>query len=347
MTRLAAAVFAVALLAGGCSTDSDTSSTAPTGQPKSASSASQSAAAAPSSPAPASTPSSTAPPAAPSTTAADRSTRPKAADATVLAVGDIARCVSHHDERTAAITAALLRTSPKAPVLAMGDLAYPDGSSRDYATCYRPSWGRFDAHLRPVPGNHEYRTPGASGYFDYFGTSAGPRGKGWYSFDVGAWHVVALNSNCDAVGCGPDSPQVRWLRADLAQHPSRCTLAYWHHPRFSSGEHGSDRDVATLWSTLEKAGADVVLNGHDHDYERFAPQRADGRADPRGIREFVVGTGGGERRVFAATVRNSQKRMAGVDAVLQLRLRDGAYGWALVGSAGVAKPLDAGTGTCS
>lgn len=265
----------------------------------------------------------------------------------MLAVGDIARCDGRHDERTAAITAGLLETSPKAPVLAMGDLAYPNGSSRDFARCYRPSWGRLDGRLRPVPGNHEYRTAGAAGYFDYFGKAAGPRGKGWYSFDLGGWHVVALNSNCDVVGCGPSSAQVRWLRADLAQHPNRCTLAYWHHPRFSSGQHGSARSAATLWSTLERAGADIVLNGHDHDYERFAPLRADGQPSTRGIREFVVGTGGAEHRAFGATVRGSQKRISGVDAVLRLSLRDGGYGWALVGTAGAGRPLDAGTGTCA
>jgi alkaline phosphatase len=265
----------------------------------------------------------------------------------VLAVGDIARCDGRGDERTAAITAGLLRSSPKAPLLLMGDLAYPDGSSKDFASCYRPSWGRFDAQVRPVPGNHEYRTAGASGYFDYFGKAAGPRGKGWYSFDVRSWHVVALNSNCDEVGCGPGSAQVRWLRADLARHRSRCTLAYWHHPRFSSGEHGGSPEVAALWTTLEAAGADVVLNGHDHDYERFAPQRSDGRASASGIREFVVGTGGAKHRAFAARARNSQKRVSHVDAVLQLRLRDGGYRWALVGTAGAGTPLDAGTGTCS
>ena len=264
----------------------------------------------------------------------------------MIAVGDIAECGSRGDDATAAITARLLKATPRATVLTLGDHAYPDGSARAFRQCYHPSWGRFTSRVRPVPGNHDYQTRDAAGYFAYFGKAAGPRGKGYYSFDLGAWHLVALNSNCDEVGgCGPRSPQGRWLAADLAAHRNTCTLAYWHHPRFSSGEHGSDRDVAGFWSALQAARADVVLGGHDHDYERFAPQGADGRAAATGIREFVVGTGGADQRDFGGRERNSQRRITGTNAVLQLRLTRTGYSWALMGSG--TRALDAGTGTCS
>ena len=347
MTRATVVALAASLVIAGCSTGTSstpsTSSAASAGPSASAPSSSSSTTTTTAS----STDTSTATPTASPTSAADRSTRPQPGEATLLAVGDIARCDGRGDERTAAIAARLLKGSPSAPVLAMGDLAYPNGSARDFAQCYRPSWGRFDGRMRPALGNHEYNTTGAKAYFDYFGKAAGPRGKGWYSFDYAGWHVVALNSNCAAVGCGPTSAQVRWLAADLSKHRSRCTLAYWHHPRFSSGPHGSSRDVTTLWATLQKAGADVVLNGHDHDYERFAPQTADGRASARGIREFVVGTGGAESYPFISRLAHSQKQLTGVDAVLQLRLTRTGYRWALVGSAGAAKPLDAGSTSCS
>ena len=268
--------------------------------------------------------------------------------ATVLAVGDIADCGSRGDDESAAITARLLKAAPRATILTLGDHAYPDGSTRAFRDCYQPSWGKFTPRVRPVPGNHDYGTRNAAGYFAYFGKAAGPRGKGYYSFNLGAWHVVALNSNCDEVGgCGPSSPQGRWLRADLAIHRSTCTLAYWHHPRFSSGEHGSDRDVSGFWSVLQAARADVVLGGHDHDYERFAPQGADGRAAATGIREFVVGTGGADQRDFAGREHNSQRRITGTDAVLQLRLTRAGYRWSLVGPGATSRPLDSGSGTCS
>lgn len=346
MSRRAATAVAVALLAAGCTTPSAD------GPSSRSSSTKSSAPSSVTSSTPSSVPSTSAPSSRPAPSSATsgpagRATRAKPSDATALAVGDIARCSNLGDETTAAIATRLLAGAPKAAVLTLGDHAYPDGSRLAFAECYQPSWGRLTSRVHPAPGNHDYVTPEASAYFDYFGAAAGARGKGWYSYQLGTWHVVALNSNCSVVGCGPTSAQVRWLQSDLAHHRSRCTLAYWHHPRFSSGWHGSSDEVATLWATLDRAGADVVLNGHDHDYERFAPQRADGRASASGMREFVVGTGGGDLRAFAATAPNSQKRISGVHAVLQLRLRDGSYEWALVGTAGAARPLDSGTGTCS
>jgi Calcineurin-like phosphoesterase len=196
---------------------------------------------------------------------------------TVLAAGDIASCTTSGDEQTAA----LLDTLP-GTVLTLRDTVYDDGSASQFARCYAPSWGRFRDRTYPAPGNHDYQTAGASGYYGFFGPRAGQPGNGWYSFNLGRWHLIALNSNCNAVGgCQPGSEQERWLWADLAAHPARCTLAFWHHPRFSSGTtHGSDPAVGGLWVALYQAGADVVLVGHEHNYERFAPLDPQGRVDP-------------------------------------------------------------------
>ena len=214
-------------------------------------------------------------------------------------------------------------------VLLLGDNQYWDGTLAAHLVSFAPTWGRLGPLLRPAPGNHEYQTPGAAGYYDYFGAAAGDRTKGWYSYDLGAWHVVVLNSNCSAIGgCGPGSPQLRWLAEDLAANPRACTLAYWHHPRFSSGAHGNDATYDAFWRELYKAGADVVLVGHDHDYERFAPQDPDAKADPsHGIRQFVVGTGGRETRAFVTIRANSESRNNKDLGVLKLVLRPGGYDW--------------------
>jgi acid phosphatase type 7 len=214
-------------------------------------------------------------------------------------------------------------------VLALGDLQYEDATRAKFLASYDRSWGRVKEITRPVPGNHEYRTAGASGYFEYFGATAGDPAEGYYSFDLGAWHVVALNSNCEAVeGCNTGSPQERWLRADLAANPAHCTLAFWHHPRYSSGTHGSDRAYRPFFQALYDAGADVVLVAHDHDYERFAPQDADGgRDDLRGIPQFVVGTGGRSLRTFPRVEPNSEARDRSTFGVLELTLGSGAFAW--------------------
>jgi Calcineurin-like phosphoesterase len=207
-------------------------------------------------------------------------------------------------------TARLVLDLDPAVVLTLGDNQYENGTLAKFRRSYEQSWGRLRSRTRPAPGNHDYRTAGAAGYFDYFGAAAGPRSTGFYSFDVGAWHLIALNSECAHIGgCGKGSLQERWLRADLAAHPAGCTLAYWHKPRFSSGWHGSDATYTDFWRALYEAGADVVLVGHDHDYERFAPQTPDARPDPaRGIRQFVVGTGGKTHDGFRTVEPNSQVR---------------------------------------
>jgi acid phosphatase type 7 len=242
-------------------------------------------------------------------------------------------------------------------VLALGDLQYEHGSLAEFTNSYSLSWGKLHlkAITRPVLGNHEYQTGGAAGYFDYFngvGGAIGPagtRGQGWYSFDLGAWHLVALNSNCGAAGgCGPGSPQETWLRADLAANPRACTLAYIHHPRFSSGVHGSFTNVQPLWQALYDAGADVVLAGHDHNYERYLPQDAAGTADlARGLREFVVGTGGRNLRAFpGAQPANSEVRDANAFGVLELALHPTSYEWEFVPAAGSPAFTDRGLGAC-
>jgi hypothetical protein len=265
------------------------------------------------------------------------------------AAGDIA-CPP--DERAAPdrcqqrATADLIVAADPRAVLPLGDLQYEDGSLADYRASYDRTWGRLRPISHPVPGNHEYGTAGAEGYFHYFGAAAGDPDRGYDSFDVGSWHLVALNSNCGEVGgCGAGSPQERWLRHDLAADDARCTLAYWHHPRFSSGtEHGDTPSVAPLWQALEEDGADVVLSGHEHSYERFSPQDSTGAIDPRGIREFVVGTGGRSHYPMGTPDRWSERRVTDTFGVLFLTLRRDGYDWRFTDTAG--KDIDAGQFPC-
>jgi hypothetical protein len=272
---------------------------------------------------------------------ASRSAR--AAGAVMVGAGDIAKCSSSADEATAK----LLDNIP-GTVFTAGDNAYPSGTASEFKNCYGRSWGRHKARTRPAPGNHEYETAGAAGYFGYFGARAGAPSRGYYSYERGEWHVVALNSNCKEVGgCNANSPQGRWLRNDLAANPSRCTLAYFHHPLFSSGvEHGNQPQVRHLWKVLYAADAEVVVSGHDHHYERFAPKRPDGTWNKeRGIRQFVVGTGGGTKRGFGKIMPNSQARNATTPGVLKLTLHSGSYSWKFVPVAGKTF-TDSGTKSC-
>ena len=274
--------------------------------------------------------------------------RPAAA-VTLAAAGDIA---CGPKERPSAIachqaqTAALLDRLRADVVLALGDLQYPSGRLADFRRMFGPTWGRWRARMRPVPGNHEFLQPGAAGYFLYFGARAGPRGRGWFSYDVGGWHLVALNANCTKVGCATGSAQERWLRADLARHPRRCTLAYWHQPRFSSGLHGNDSHLVPLWRDLRRAGAELVLSGHDHDYERFAPQTESGRRDSaRGVVQFVVGTGGENHYPIVRVRPNSLVHNSFTFGVLELSLRPGSYDWRFHPEAG-ATFTDSGSARC-
>jgi acid phosphatase type 7 len=252
----------------------------------------------------------------------------------IVAAGDIADCASDGDEATAKLVSDI----DGATVLTLGDNAYPDGAAEDFRNCYEPTWGQFKERTRPTLGNHEYETEGASAYFDYFGDAAGDPDEGYYSYDLGAWHIVALNSNCGvggAIRCGPGSAQTEWLKEDLAANSDegQCTLAYMHHPRFSSGvKHGGTSTMEPLWEALYEAGAEVVLSGHEHNYERFAPQDPEGRADPqRGIREFVVGSGGGKSHYpIFDPLPNSEAHNDESYGVLKLTLSPKSYGWRFI-----------------
>jgi len=263
--------------------------------------------------------------------------------AVLVGAGDIADC---RDLAGAEATAKLLEKIP-GTVMAVGDLAYPDGTAENFA-CYDKTWGRVMSRTRPPPGNHEFHTEGAAYYFQYFGAAAGDAAKGYYSYELGTWHIVSLNTECLAVGgCDEGSPQGRWLKADLAAHPVACTLAYFHKPLFSSGgAHGDDLTVKPLWDALYAANADVVVSGHDHDYERFAPQTPEAAADTaRGIREFVVGTGGKNHRPFAIVKPNSEVRNTEAFGVLKLTLSPGRYEWEFVAEDGKSFQ-DVGAGSC-
>ncbi len=250
--------------------------------------------------------------------------------------------------RQLAVSSAILAGGYSA-VLPLGDEQYNAGTASAFAASYQPSWGRLNPSAHPVVGNHEYGSPGAAPYFAFFGASAGTPGQGWYSYDVGSWHLIALNSNCAQIsgGCGPGSPQEVWLRADLAAHPVRCTLAYWHHPLFTSGQEGPTPAMSTFWDDLIAAGAEIVLNGHEHHYERFAPQSATGQADAaHGLRQFIVGTGGANHMTFkAAIAANSEVRDNTSFGFLDLTLGDQFYSWTFVPTAPDAF-TDSGTGTC-
>jgi hypothetical protein len=225
----------------------------------------------------------------------------------------------------------LLNGSPTA-VLTLGDNQYEDNTLTKYQQSFDPTWGREKSIIHPAIGNHEYLTPKAAGYFAYFGTAASDPTKGYYSYDLGSWHLIALNSNCSQVGgCSAGSPQEQWLRADLAAHPAACTLAYWHHPRFSSGQHGNFDSMQPIWQALYDYNADLVLVGHDHDYERFAPQDPQGQADPkRGIREFVVGTGGRNHYAISTLQPNSEAHDSSTFGVLKLILHPVGFDWEFV-----------------
>jgi len=263
--------------------------------------------------------------------------------AVLIGAGDIARCNSDQDEATATLLDALEGT-----VFTLGDNVYERGTVDEFRRCYDPAWGRHRDRTRfPVAGNHDWATAGAAGYLEYFGSAARPSGATWYSADLGSWHVIVLDSNCALVGgCGAGSAQLEWLRADLAASASRCTVALWHHPRFSSGRQGDHEALDPMWRALYETGAELIVTGHDHNYERFAPQDPAANLDEaRGIRQFVVGTGGTDLRSMRATQPNSEVSNADTHGVLRLELGADGYEWAFVPVAG-ATFTDTGTATC-
>jgi acid phosphatase type 7 len=263
------------------------------------------------------------------------------ADPVLVGAGDIADCGTSDDEHTAALIDGIA-----GDVFTAGDNVYPSGTASNYASCYGPSWGRFKSRTHPVMGNHDLGSNSSSAYYDYFGSAAGPRGKGYYSFDRGSWHVIVLNSNCGTVSCSAGSTQERWLQADLAAHPVACTLAIWHHPRYASGSEAQNPSVDPLWRDLYAAGADVVVNGHAHRYERLKPLGATGSSDAAyGMRQFVVGSGGEKMGLPAVRQSASEAINGRWRGVLKLTLHAGSYDWRFVGEPG-STFSDAGSGSC-
>ena len=289
----------------------------------------------------------------PPTTARPTTTLPPP-DPTIAAAGDIACDPSaagfHGGNGTAnacqemAVSQLVVDGGYKA-FLALGDLQYDNGTDNAFKRSYDPSFGRVYSITKPAAGNHEYQTKHAAGYFQYFGATAGDPTKGYYSFDVGDWHIVALNSNCFAVSCAAGSPQEQWLRADLAAHPTLCSLVYWHHPRYSSSQHGNNHGMLPLFQAAYDGGVDVALAGHDHDYERFALQDATGHADPNGVRQFVVGTGGRSHYRLRKVKPNSEAHNSNTFGVLALTLHPGSYDWNFVPEPG-GQFTDSGSQPC-
>jgi acid phosphatase type 7 len=268
------------------------------------------------------------------------------APAVLIGAGDVVVCGVDHDEQTAAIVEEQLALFPDATVFMAGDEVNESGRAVEYRNCFTPSWGRFLERIRPVPGNHDVMTDQGAPYYAYFGKAAGEPGEGYYSYDLGSWHIVALNSNCDVIACGKNSQQVQWLTDDLQKNQQPCTLLYWHHPRFGSGIEGSVGLVSSFFRTAYEFGAEVILNGNDHDYERFAPQDPDGNLDlERGMREFVVGTGGAELRGWGTVKPNSEVRDNQTHGVILFELYPDHYTWNFLPSEGGVF-TDNGSGTC-
>src|SRR2546428_5700890 len=275
---------------------------------------------------------------------------PTAGDAVLVGAGDISSCTQTNDDRTAHLLDSVIASANgEVIVFTAGDNAYEYGTLEEYKQCYDPTWGRHKARTRPAAGNHEYATGSAEGYFSYFEVAAGAPEQGYYSYDLGAWHIVVLNTSnhCQLILCDGASPQVSWLRADLASHPNFCTLAIWHDPLFSSGHvHGSSPYVQPFWDTLYASGAHVVVNGHEHNYERFAPQTPVGALDPEhGIREFIVGTGGESHYRAGPFLPNSEIGDGNSFGVLKLTLQPASYSWEFIPDE-FGEFQDAGSGNC-
>lgn len=258
--------------------------------------------------------------------------------AILVGAGDIASCAVQGDEATAKLLDGIPGT-----IFTTGDNVYPDGTAQEFASCYGPSWGRHKERTRPSIGNHDYRTAAGGPYYEYFGDVAGPAGKGYYSYDLGGWHIVVLNSETAKAS---DPEQLAWLREDLAANPARCILAYWHHPLFSADSRGGTAAMRPYWEALYEAGAEVVLNGHDHYYERYAPLTPSGEVDPeRGIRQFVVGTGGQRPHWSAYSPATREVHDGRTIGVLKLSLYRDSYSWEFI-PAGGGTFTDQGSAQC-
>jgi Calcineurin-like phosphoesterase len=260
---------------------------------------------------------------------------------TLVGAGDIASCSQNNDSATARLLGNIPGT-----VSTLGDNVYPSGTADRFRNCYDPTWGRYKARTKPTLGNHDYTTNGASAYFDYFGARAGTRGKGYYSYDRGKWHIVALNSNCDHVSCASDSAQANWLRNDLERNASRCTLAYWHEPLYASGTGSDEPRVRPFWNILYRHNAEVILAGHAHRYERYAKLTPGGARSANGIRQFIVGTGGEPGGTYSGPDHPDMQVMKrNTPGVLRLNLRADSYAWKFVPIAGETFS-DSGSNRC-
>jgi hypothetical protein len=265
--------------------------------------------------------------------------RAQAASPVLAGAGDIASC----DSDKAAATAKLL-DQLAGTVFTAGDNAYPKGTAQQFSECYGPSWGRYKQRTRPTLGNHDFESAQAAPYFNYFGPNAGPAGRGYYSYDLGAWHIVSLSSVANAVSWG--KPQEEWLAKDLAATSSACKLAYWHHPYFSSGKnHGNSPHMRNLFALLYRFGVDVLVSGHDHIYERFAPQDANAKADARGVRQFIAGTGGAPLYELGVIQPNSEARNNAAHGVIKFTLHATSYDWEFIPIAGQSFS-DRGSANC-
>ncbi len=277
----------------------------------------------------------------------------KSTDVTFIGAGDIADCQSKGDEATAKLVEGVLATTPTATVFTLGDNAYNLGTALEFRLCYEPTWGKFKKQTLPTAGNHDYSIPSlpfigkAAGYYGYFGAAAGDKTKGYYSYDIGSWHIVALNSNCgDIGGCDENSEQGKWLKADLAGSTAKCTAALWHHPRFNIGKHGDNTSMQPFWKLLSEANADVTLVGHDHNYQRWAPLDVDGKVDAaKGIRQFLVGTGGRDFYAFEKDDPRVEAKEADTFGVIQFTLKANGYDWKFLAEDGKTF-TDVGTGSC-
>ncbi|HLC79773.1 MAG TPA: metallophosphoesterase [archaeon] len=268
---------------------------------------------------------------------------PLANDVNFSGAGDIASCESVGDEKIAQ-----LLDVQNGTVFTLGDNVYEAGSASEFSNCYEPSWGRHKLRTMPSVGNHEYYTSRAKGYYDYFGSVAGDSSRGYYSYDIGKWHAIVLNSNCASVGgCLQGSAQYRWLLDDLELNKDvKCTVAYFHHPRYSSGsEHGDSTFMQDIWAALYNGGTDIVLAGHDHDYERFAPMDSLGNINSQGMRSFVVGAGGKSLRPFGNISQNSEVQEFGSFGILRLELKPSGYEWEFISVQGQSF-TDSGSGQC-
>jgi hypothetical protein len=261
-----------------------------------------------------------------------RLTQASAASVVMVGAGDIASCSNSNDTSTAKLLGSISGT-----VFDLGDNAYESGTPTEYTNCYNPTWGQYKSRTKPVPGNHDYKTSGASGYFNYFGVQK------YYAYNLGDWRIYALNSEIDT---SATSAQATWLKNDLAKNPKQCVMAYWHRPRWSSGKvHGSDSKTQALWAILYDAKAELVVSGHEHNYERFAPMNQSGAAVSTGLQEIVAGTGGESHYAFGTILSASRARNANTFGVLKLTLSSGSYTWKFVPVAGQSY-TDSGTINC-